>query len=279
MSKASEIQALLSLLDDTDTAVYNAVGEKILSMGNEVIPFLEKEWESNLSPTVQERIENLIHSISFEELKVRLHNWKNSEDHSLLEGAYIVASYQYPDYTKEELEADIYQLYYEVWSYVTEGMNDLDKVKAINYVLFQQLKFSANTKNFHSPKNSFLNNVIESRKGNPISLCVLYLLITQKMDMPIMGVNLPNLFVLTYKDEHQQFYINVFNRGLIFSKEDIERYIAQLKIEPQESFFDPCDTMTIIKRMLQNLIYAYEKDNDEEKKEEVRELLSILILD
>lgn len=278
LSTESEIQALLSLLDDNDPAVYKAVGNKILSMGNTIIPLLEKEWESSLSSEVQERIENLIHIISFEELKVKLIDWKNSEEQSLLEGAYIVASYKYPDYTKDELEADVCQFYYEVWGYITEGMNDMDKIKAINYVLFQQLKFSANTKNFHSPKNSFLNNVIESRKGNPITLCVLYLLITEKLELPISGVNLPNLFVLTFKDEIQQFYINVFNRGLVFSKEDIERYIEQLKIESQESFFEPCDTLTIVKRMLQNLVYAYEKDNDNEKKEEVSELLSILLM-
>ncbi len=277
--KDSEIFALISLLDDKDPTVYKAVGEKILSIGDAVIPFLEKEWESNLSLEVQERIENLIHTITFEELKVKLLEWKFSEDQDILEGAYIIASYQYPDYTKDELEADIYQLYYEVWTHVKEDMNDMDKIKVMNHVLFQQLKFSANTKNFHSPKNSFLNIVIESRKGNPISLCIMYLLLARKIGLPISGVNLPNLFVLTYIKDDIQFYINVFNRGLIFSKEDIERYIVQLKLNPDEGFFAPCDSITIIKRMLQNLIHAYDKDNDEDKKIEVTELLTLLLVD
>ena len=273
----SEIKALISLLDDEDPTVHRAVGDKIISLGGTVVPHLEKEWESNLSPQIQERIENLIHIINFESLKTKLITWKDSEEQDLLEGAYIIASYQYPELIKEDLEAEISQLYYEVWGYITEEMNVVDKIKAINYVLFQQLKFSANTKNFHSPKNSFLNIVLENRKGNPVSLSLVYLLIVQKLDLPIYGVNLPNLFVLTYKDPEQQFYINVFNRGLLFSKEDIERYIGQLKIEPQEHYFAPCESIVIIRRMLQNLINSFEKESDEEKKNEISELLSLLV--
>ncbi len=63
-----------------------------------------------------------------------------------------------------------------------------------------------------------INQVLESKKGNPISLAAVYMLIAQKLKLPIFGVNLPNLFVLIYKSEELNFYINVFNRGVIFSK-------------------------------------------------------------
>ena len=83
------------------------------------------------------------------------------------------------------------------------------------------------------------------------------------------GVNLPNLFILTYKDNHNnQFYINAFNRGLIFSRQDIENYINELHLVPQNSFFEPCDSLEIVRRALRNLIMSFEKIGEHAKADE-----------
>ena len=121
-----------------------------------------------------------------------------------------------------------------------------------------------------------LNNVLETAKGNLISLSTLYLLITQKLGLPIFGVNLPNLFVLTYKSDKLQFYINVFNRGLIFSKEDLDNYISQLSLLPQNEYFEPCNHSEIIKRSLRNLIIAFDKIGDYHKSDEINKLMSLI---
>ena len=118
-----------------------------------------------------------------------------------------------------------------------------------------------------------INIVLESRKGNPITLCVIYLLIAQKLKMPVYGVNLPNLFILTFKDEQQQVYINAFNRGLIFTRQDIENYIHELHLVPQNSFFEPCEAVEIVRRALRNLVMSFEKMGEHAKAEEVKLLL------
>ncbi|MEQ9413463.1 MAG: transglutaminase-like domain-containing protein, partial [Cyclobacteriaceae bacterium] len=135
-------------------------------------------------------------------------------------------------------------------------------------------KFGPNSKNFHSPGNSLINVVLETRKGNPITLSVIYMLVAQKLKLPVYGVNLPNLFILTYKDDkNTQFYINSFNRGLIFSKQDIENYINELHLTPQPSFYEPCDNVEIIRRALRNLVMSFEKMGEHAKADEVKVLL------
>ena len=150
-----------------------------------------------------------------------------------------------------------------------------DQIKMINSTLFEKFKFRANKKNFHAPGNSMLNNVLETAKGNQYP-STLYLLITQKLGLPIFGVNLPNLFVLTYKSDKLQFYINVFNRGLIFSKEDLDNYISQLSLLPQNEYFEPCNHSEIIKRSLRNLIIAFDKIGDYHKSDEINKLMSLI---
>lgn len=277
MLSENEIKALITLLDDEDSEIVKHVEAQILAAGTNILPFLENEWQNrSLQPLLHERLEQIIHSLRFESLKNRFKEWKNKETDDLLKGAWLIASYQYPESSYESLKAKIEQIYYNIWVHFRENLHPYDQVKIINYVLFDEMKFSANTQNFHSPANSMLNRVLETRKGNPISLCILYILVAQKLNLPIYGVNMPNLFILIYQNNERPFYINAFNRGLIFTKSDIDNYIAQLGLMPQESFYTPTSHLEIIKRVCRNLIVSYEQLGEIEKMEEIQEILDIL---
>ncbi|MDG1278283.1 MAG: transglutaminase-like domain-containing protein [Algoriphagus sp.] len=273
---SSELNALVSLLDDSDFEVRTHVRDRILSLGTEIIPFLEKKWENSFNPEIQKEIEELVHDLQLSQLKQRLEDWKNTEDRDLLAGLWIINTYQYPDIEFEKLNADMHQIYFEVWTAFKNDLPPYDQVRIINNVLFNTLRFSANTKNFHSPANSMLSSVLDSKRGNPLTLCSIYLLVARKLGLPIYGVNLPNLFVLTYKSEDYNFYINAFNKGLIFGRKDVSNYLEHLKIEPRDEYFEPCSHLAIILRMLRNLGQAFEKLGEQDKVEEVRDLIALL---
>ena len=271
------IKAMIHLLDDSDQEVVSMVEQQIRTLGPSIIPVLESKWETeSLNPILQSKIENLIHDFQWQSVKTRLQVWKESGGMDLLEGMWILATYRYPDYSFNDLKVEMDQLYYEVWPQMREDLHPMDQVKVLNTVMFEQLKFGPNSKNFHAANNSFINNVLSSKKGNPISLCVIYMWISQKLGLPIYGVNLPNLFVLTYKQKGLQFYINVFNKGLIFNKIDIDNYIAQLNLTPNEIYYNPCSNLEIIRRVLRNLLMAYEKAGELDYKEELTELIDLL---
>ncbi len=270
-----EIKALVSLLDDTDEQIIIHVEEKISSLGSEIIPFLEEEWENNFNPEVQRRIEELIHMLQYEDLVQKLTFWLESGAVDLLEGMWLIATYQYPDLEYESLKANIEQIYYETWLEFKTGLHPYDQIKRINSILYGKLKFTSNTRNFHAPGNSMLNVAIESRKGNPVTLSVIYMLVAQKLKLPVYGVNLPNLFILTYKSNNIQFYINPFNRGLIFSKTDIDNYLMHLNLKPKDMFYQPCNNVEILKRVLRNLVISFEKLGDSVKENEVKKLLKL----
>ena len=271
-----EIKALVSLLDDNDSEIIAHVEARIRSLGREIIPVLETEWESSFSPTVQQKIESIIHELQLEALEERLVAWKIGGGIDLLEGMWIVATYLYPDLSYDKIKMDIEQCYYAVWPHYRAEASPIEQVKLLNSVFFGELNFGANTKNFHSAANSMINSVLELRRGNPISLCIVYMYIARRLGMPVYGVNLPSLFVLTYKTDQVQFYINVFNRGIIFSKTDIDHYITQLNLAKDDAFYQPCPHVHIIQRVLRNLILSYEKAGEPERINEVEQLLSLI---
>jgi regulator of sirC expression with transglutaminase-like and TPR domain len=272
----NEIKALVSLLEDDDTEIVDHVTHKITSLGEVAIPFLEAFWEKNYNPQLQGRLENLMQSMQFRMVASRLTLWYESPKQDLLEAMWIIATYQYPRLQKETLEAAISQIYYDAWLDFRDDLHPIDQVKLLNDILFKRNGFKGNTKDFHSPKNSMLNHVLRTKKGNPISLCIIYMLLAQRLNVPIYGVSLPNLFILTYKSEHLQFYINAFYKGMIFTRQDIDNYIAQLNLTQQPLYYEPCDNLHIVQRVLKNLVAAYEKDQQVEKVEDMKRLLEIV---
>lgn len=277
MSK-KELQALISLLDDPDDAVFDEIKHKLISFGDSVIPYLENAWETSLDLLLQERIENIIHHLQFETVKKALQQWKNSTDHDLIKGAVIVAQYQYPDINTALIFNTLQQLKQDVWLELNDELTALEQVNVLNRVFFDIYGFHGNKKNINSPKNSFINNVIESKSGNPIMLGILYISICKQLSIPIYGVNVPAHFVLAYAEHPNDilFYINLFNRGTVFSKYDIDNFLVQLKLPPKASYYIPCNNLTIIKRLIQHLMYTFDNLGYLEKKEELIQLLVLL---
>lgn len=283
MENLKEIDALVKLLDDPDEEIYQHVQERLKSYGLEVISHLEKTWEQSLNTVLQERIENLVHSIQFNALKEDLNLWAVSGAFDLLQGALIINRYQYPDLDEQHIINQIEELKREIWLNLQYEMSSIEKIKLINHVLYYQYGFTGNTKNHHDPQNSYLSQVLESKKGNQISLAIIYATLAQKLDIPVYGVNLPQHFILGYIDEQNKeqdngvlFYINAFNKGAIFGKHDVDQFLKQLNLDPQPGFYTPCSNIEIIRRVIRNLISAYENLGSTEKTEELKELQQLL---
>ncbi|MBC7448338.1 MAG: hypothetical protein H7330_09790 [Hymenobacteraceae bacterium] len=278
----AEIKALLSLLDDPDPEIAAHVHHRIAALGEAVIPVVEEIWEASLDPEEQHRLEELVHRLQFEGLQRRLAAWKEGGGEDLLEGMVLVNQYQYPDVDRAALHRALDEYYYEAWVMLRPDLHPFDQIKALNYVLFRQARFAANTQNFHSPANSVLSRVLESRRGNPLTLCVIYLLLARRLGMPLHGVNLPNLFILTWKPVggagtgEAQFYVNAYNRGLLLTREDIATYVQQLGLPESEIYFEPCSNVDIVRRAFRNLALSFEKLNEPEKAGEVHLLLDVL---
>jgi regulator of sirC expression with transglutaminase-like and TPR domain len=280
----SEVKALISLLDDSDKEVYSHIEEKLISLGREVIPFLEDAWSHAFDAVLQQRIEAIVHRIQFENLLEDLKLWIHTNDDNLFDGALLVARYQYPDMDPSRILEQLQQIKKEIWLELNDNLTALEIINIINHVLFTNHNFSGNTANYHAPQNSFINIVLESKKGNPLTLGIVYLTIAHMLGLPIYGINLPEHFVLAYcgNDEHFQLdkknvlcYINPFSKGSVFGKSDIDVFVNRLKLTPQDSHYFPCSNRDIILRMVRNLSHSYQKLGDTDKVDELAQMIAL----
>lgn len=282
----NELSALINLLEDPDDEVFSAVKDQILSMGSEVIPALEHVWENTFNNVLQSRIEDVIHIIQIEQVKAELLLWVETGGTDLLAGTLLISRYQYPDLDTGHVRKQIDLIKRDVWLEINPNLTAYEKVKVINHIFFDVCNFSGNTSNYHAPQNSFINNVLESKKGNPLLLSIVYSVIAQGLNIPIFGVNLPEHFILAYLDEYSikqegedeaiLFYINPFSRGAVFSRREIDTFLKQLKLEPNRIFYESCSNIDIVSRQVRNLVHSFEKLGYPNKVNDLKELLLIL---
>lgn len=284
MINETEVNSLIRLLDDPDQEIYNHVHEKLLSYGSEVIGYLENAFGEAFDPIQQERIANLVHEIQFDNLKNDLLLWQHSGAFDLLQGILIINRYQYPDLDEQKIINQIEGIKRDIWIQMMNEASAPEQIKLINHIFYNIHGFSGNTSNHLDPQNSYLSQVLETKKGNQISLAIIYSIIAQKLDIPVYGVNLPQHFILAYMDESRQsefeggvmFYINAFNKGFIFGRRDVDMFLKQLNLKADKQFYEPCANTEIIKRVLRNLISAYEHLGSAEKVTELNVLLELL---
>ena len=140
-NQSSSIRALVKLIDDPDEDIYNHVRDELIKCGNKAIPYLEKSWEDEYYGLVfQSRIENIIHDIQFEDIKDALSKWNDCSEKDLLEGAIIVARYQYPGLIESEIRDYIQTLRRDIWLELNDHLTAYEQVKVFNRIFFKEHK-------------------------------------------------------------------------------------------------------------------------------------------
>lgn len=293
MRKDSEIEALISLLDDPDPSIYKEVSDALRDCGTPIIPKLEQAWEEKLANAVlHDRILELIEEIQMDTLCEDFKHWAAKEQSNLLMGLVLVNRISNPELDYKTMENHVNNLVQNVWIEINDRLSIFEKLHAMNEVFFSHYGFRGDSKTYHAPYNSYISDVFDRRKGNPIALSAIYLLVAQRLYMPIFGVNLPSHFVLgfnaigereKYKEqniplEQQQlhYFINVFSKGALLGMKDVQQFLKEIKKEPQESYFKPCSNLEMIYRFLVNLEFSYRKSDNPEKLEKVLRLKDIL---
>jgi regulator of sirC expression with transglutaminase-like and TPR domain len=155
---------------------------------------------------------------------------------------------------------------------VTRAKSSRERLQVLTTFLAEDLGFRGNAEEYYDPKNSILSDVIETRLGIPISLAMLYVIIGQRADMPIDGINLPGHFIARY----ERILFDPFHQGRILSRPDCEAILARQRLKTQSSYFAPASSRLVLMRMLANLLFIFERNGEKAKRALVMNWLKAL---
>lgn len=279
----SEIHALLALLDDPDDTVYVHVRDQLISKGNEVLPYVDAEVSKAPDCDVfMGRLEQLRGDLQRTDTKSAVKDWKNSETPSLWEGVLLVQRATYPEIDLEAARQDFDQLKRDVWLELNDELTALEQVRILNHMLYSVRGIESVRRVPHLASDALPSWVLKEKKGNPLGLGVLYLCLTEALNLPLRGVNLPNHFILAYCDEsHLQerpaasmqagilFYVNPFSSGAAIGPSDVADFLSHLDQNETARQWRPCTSVEIIHRLVQHVAFSLREAGELEREKEL----------
>ena len=105
-----------------------------------------------------------------------------------------------------------------------------DIIQRVNDFFLNDIGFAGNSKDYYNPDNSVLHRVLETHRGIPISLGIVYILVGRRLNLPVFGVGAPAHFLVKFVPtlSGKEFYVDVFNGGRIMSRKEAEDFINDM---------------------------------------------------
>jgi regulator of sirC expression with transglutaminase-like and TPR domain len=271
------IHALLRLLSDPNEQVARTIQDQLARLGPGVLPFLEQARTEDTS--LEPRVAYIKEEIRFGQLKDELQAFvsQSARQEDWEHGAFLIAKLAYPDLSIPHYVECLDHLAEEFRTKWHAAESPSGKAaRQLSIFLFKDKGFSGNRTQYYDPDNSYINRVIETRQGIPISLSALYVFVGKRLGLPLSGVGMPGHFLVRLEGETPPQFVDCFNGGTILREQDCEQFITASGLEYDPKLLEKSSTPTMLARMLRNLLSIYEQEPEEQMARRVRALLELL---
>lgn len=194
----------------------------------------------------------------------------DDDDFPLLEAAACIAQDEYPELDVQQVLGDVDQLLARLKRRIPADAASLARLRALNQFFFRDLSFGGNVNDYYDPDNSYLNVVLRTRRGNPISLAVLWIELAQGLGLPARGVSFPGHFMAKVNLPKGQVVIDPFT-GQSLSREELTERLEPYRRHsglvdefevPLGLYLQAAPSRDIIGRMLRNLKEIHHAQQD-----------------
>lgn len=259
--------AILNLLTDEDPKIYRLIRGKLLSFGPAAARNLLHPHLLSPDPVMRRRCREILETLNRREADNRfLTHCLTHKDRLEMETAvWMLARTRYPDINVEAYEALVDCYVMDLFEWIDCSSSETEILDTINVYLFHNLAYQGDEDDYYNPDNSYLNRVIDRRTGNPISLCILYMMVTQRLHLPITGIGLPGHFLCRYQSSTTEVFVDPFNRGRLLSRRDCINMLKQSGIQYSAKVLHPASPNQMIRRICANLYHIHQQKGDREE--------------
>ncbi len=272
--ESKDLAIVINLLEDTDPAIVDKMRRKIYEMGMEVVKqILETIPDDRSAHREASRVLRWLRAPSPETaLKNLLRD--AVEDIDLEAGLITLANAAYPEIERHRVSQQLDRLADELTPNIVPSDHPVMIVRTLNAYIFDTLSFRGKLDYDKDPDPdlSYINRVLDRRMGIPISVSSIYLLLARRLDLPIVGVDMPMHFILRYDGEHP-FYIDPFNGGRILTANECAEMIGK---PPDEETLPVASNLQILIRTTNNLFMTYTALGDETRAESMKSYIDLL---
>lgn len=254
-------EALLALLDDTSPAVRRALLAHFTTLGSAAEQFLRSVATGHHRPLAW-HARWFLEELKFTDPVAEFRGFIRSLNYELETGALLLARTVKPDLDAGRCCEALDKIAQRCRELIVEPATAREKCRVINRVLYHDHGFHGNVEQYNDPLNSFLDQVLERKKGIPLSLSLIYLLVARRVGLELEPVGLPGHFMVGCFHEDLPFFIDAFDGGVFRSPEEIFRLLRTHDVEPKLSDLAPTPVREVLCRCCRNLVQHYTAAGD-----------------
>lgn len=257
------IEALIQLLQEEDERL-EIVRQKLIEIGAPARPLLQKSADQG-APLISERAGRILESIRLEEMDKEWQAYVRKDPCPLEEGVFLLSRFGEPQLDTERYRQRLDEMAEVLRERLESDQTPEEIIEAFNHYLFRELQFSGNKLQYYLPGNSYIHTLLDLKKGIPISLSVLILLLAERLRLPMCGVGMPGHFLVKWAEGGREIYIDPFNLGQILSRDEIAAYLSEGGMVWKDDYLETVSSRQIIARMIRNLAHIYKQEGEAEK--------------
>jgi regulator of sirC expression with transglutaminase-like and TPR domain len=260
----SEKKAFAALLDDPSPAVRQALRTRFAQRGKESADFLQ-ELARQPNPTLAGHASQFLRELNFTDPVNEFREFIRSLNYELETGALLLSRTVNPALDVGACCLQLEALAARCRELIAEPATAREKCRVLNRVLFHEHGLRGNSDNYADPLNSFLDQVLIRRKGIPISLSIVYLLVAERVGLQLEPVGLPGHFMVGCYEESVPFFIDPFNAGLLLSAEEVFDLLKESSANASIIDLAPTPVREVLTRCCRNLVNHYTAINQPEQ--------------
>lgn len=263
MRQSAILSALKRLLDDPSPVVKKAVLEGVKSTGNEGILWLEN-LRNHRKLGVQAK--SLLTQLRTTESATRSFlQYLTSDKIEMEKACFLLEQTINPQLSIEDFREKLDRLAERTRELIAEPLDCKNKCHLLCRVLFGEEGLRGTAASLTNPKASLLSNVLSSKRGIPLSLSLIFLLVAQRLRLPVEPVGLPGRFMVGVFQGKEPFYIDCYEGGAFRTRAEIQLLLKQNQLPTDEPFLLPSTTPETLARYCRNLVAQFEAQGDHER--------------
>lgn len=257
-------EAVRALLDDPSPAVRKALLTHFAAQGEPARLFLE-DLVRNGGRLLSTHARGFLDELKFTDPVAEFRDFIRSLNYELETGALLLARTVLRDLDVGLSCERLDDLAARCRELIAEPLSVREKCRVINRVLFHENGFRGNVEHYTDPLNSFLPVVLERRKGIPLSLSIVYLLVAQRLGLDLEPVGLPGHFMVGCYAEDTPLFIDPFEQGAFRTPGEVFALLKTGKVTPKISDLAPTTVREVLCRACRNLVHHYTAAGDAER--------------
>lgn len=251
-------------MDDPSPAVRNAVLEELILHGAAGRGFLEELCKgSNIE--LRRHALAVLEQLDKDAPQKMFSRFIRSLNYELETGYFLLSRIEQTNLRVTDFMQKLDEIALRCQTLFTAPLSPRDRCRIINRVIFHEYGFTGNRSDFDNPNNTYIHTLFETRKGLPISLSILYLMVARRLELELEPVGVPGRFMVGCYLEAEPFFIDVFENGIFRSLEDLLRFLDANGLEADLGHFGPCPVGEVLCRCCRNLAHQYKLLFEDEK--------------